>query len=53
MTNETSLIFDQADDLIKYTQRDGKEWDRYQIYVRCGEQLGWHEIKTFDEWLES
>ncbi|QHZ60126.1 hypothetical protein PJKIFABJ_00190 [Pseudomonas phage PE09] len=26
--------------------------DRYDIYVRCATDLGWH-VKTFDEWLNS
>jgi len=26
--------------------------DRYEIYVRCAEDLGW-PVKTFEEWLNS
>ena len=29
-----------------------KLWDRYQIYVRCAEDLGW-QIKSFEDWLNS
>ena len=27
-------------------------WDRYQIYIRCAKDLGWH-LKSFDEWCRS
>lgn len=27
-------------------------WDRYMIYVKAAEDLGW-EVKSFEEWLNS